>query len=344
MEIQTNSYNLSSRTEDAFWVGDVLSDGGFVQFGYVILSPGYYCLNAHLTENGASCAGTADHVGLSDARWFWAYFPNARIVDDWYYGFGPANSAGSNATWHLYSIFPNASGDWSFAQDGVTVYSSNFLSAGSSSPAHVVAEKASGPYLSQLGPVEFRSLAYLANDSVWHATSSLTSIVGCGYGTSSFCLAAGYGVEAAGANDVVAGSKVSTPEPGQLLWQRQSPCSLNTKLMSVGSVGAAPLNVTFIDSVSSPQGSFKTDWWFGDGSHDWGSSSQAFTYRTPGNYTPFVRVLDSAACLSEASVEVSVTAGNGSTVGNSAAGVFSFSIEVVALCAVTPRNAYAPSQ
>ena len=88
VEILTNSYNVSSQQEDAFWVGDVLSDGSFVQFGYLILPPGYYCLNAHITENGTSCSGAEDNVVFSDARWFWAYFPNAQVVDDWYYGFG----------------------------------------------------------------------------------------------------------------------------------------------------------------------------------------------------------------------------------------------------------------
>jgi hypothetical protein len=251
VEIETNSYNVSSFAENAFWVGDVLSDGSFVQFGYVLLSPGYYCLTAHMTTDGTSCSSIDDNVTLSDARWFWAYFPNVLNVNDWYYGFGPAGSAGRNGTSHLYSIVPNALGDWNFVRDGVTVFSSSFPSATSSSPAHLVAEKASGPNLSRLGPVEFRSLAYLANSSVWHATSTLTPILGCGYATGSSCTAAGYGVESVGANDVIAGSNISSPGPGELIWQRQAACSLNTKLTSLGSIGVAPLNVTFMDAVSS---------------------------------------------------------------------------------------------
>ena len=342
--ILTNSYNVSGEQEDAFWVGDVLSDGSFVQFGYLILPPGYYCLTAHLTANGTSCSGTGENVALSDARWFWAYFPNAQVVDDWYYGFGPANSVGSNSTWHLYSILPTGSGDWSFVMDGVTVYSSTFPSNPSTSPAHLVAEQSSGPYLSQLGPVEFRDLAYLANDGLWHGASSLSLIDGCGAAADGSCsVSNAYGVESAGPNDVIAGSNVPTPAGGQLVWERQSACTLGTNLSTVGQVGDAPLNVTFIDSVSSPQGSFRTDWWFGDGLHDAGSLNQTVTYQTPGNYTPLVRVLDSMGCLSEASGEVSVAAANGSTLGTATAPATSLS-EVFTLCVVPPRNTYAPTE
>jgi len=308
VEIQTNSYNVSSQAEDAFWVGDVLNNGAFIQFGYLILSPGYYCLSGHITGNGTDCFGIDDNVGFSDARWFWAYFPNVQVVSDWYYGFGPGNSAGSNSTWHLYSILPSASGDWDFQMDDVTVSSTNFQSTTSTAPAHVVAEKAAGSYLTQLGPVEFRNLAYLGNDTLWHGTSSLTPIDGCGYGDSLPCsMAIPYGVASVGANDIVAGSNVSTPLGDQPIWVRQSSCSMYTTLIDAAASGTAPLNVTLTESVSAPHGEVSTDWWFGDGSYQHGNSSQTVTYRTPGNYTPIVRVLDSAGCLSEATGKVSVT-------------------------------------
>jgi hypothetical protein len=217
VEIQTNAYNVSSQGTDAFWVGDVLSDGTFVQFGYIILSSGYYCVNGHVTSAGTSCLGDGN-IGYADARWFWSYFPNARDVTDWYYEFGSANSAGYNGTWHLYSIQPSASGDWAFVMDGVLVFSSNFPVTVSTSPAHLVAEKASGPYLSQLGPVEFRDLAYFGN-SLWHAASSLTLIDGCGLADGATCtFPTAYGVELAGPNDVIAGSGIPLPESDQLVW------------------------------------------------------------------------------------------------------------------------------
>jgi len=219
VEIQTNTYNVSSLWTDAFWVGDILSDGSFVQFGYIISSPGYYCLNGHVTGVGTSCLGAADNIGFSDARWFWSYFPNARDVSDWYYGFGSAKSAGVNGTWHLYSIQPSASGDWTFVMDGVSVYSSDVSVTTSTSPAHLVAEKASGPYLSQLGPVQFRNLAYLESSGLWHTTSSFTLIDGCGSADSNPCTVyTAYGVELAGPNDVIAGSGVPLPESNQLVW------------------------------------------------------------------------------------------------------------------------------
>lgn len=343
VEIQTNTYNVSSGQDDAFWVGDVLSDGSFVQFGYLIMPPGYYCLSAQVTESGTLCSGTSDNVGFSDARWFWSYFPNAQVVNEWYYGFGTVDSAGSNGTWHLYSIQPDASSDWSFVLDGVTVYPSSFPSTSSTSRAHLVAEKASGPNLSQLGPVEFRDLAYLGDDGLWHGTSSLNPIDGCGEADNGPCSASpAYGIESVSPNDVIAGSSVSVPDPGQLLWERQSTCTLGTTLLTSGSAGNAPLNVTFVDAVSAPQGNVSTDWWFGNGSHVSGETNQTTTYRNPGNYTPIVLVLDSVGCLSEASGEVSVAASNGSSVGAATAGVSSLGVGVIALCVFTPRDAYAP--
>ena len=133
------------------------------------------------------------------------------------------NSAGSNSTWHLYSISSLASGDWSFMLDGVTVYSSNFPSTPSTSPAHLVAEQTSGSYLSKLGPVEFRDLAYLGNNSVWQGTSSLTLIEGCGAADNNPCAVSNaYGVESAGPNDVIAGSSVPGADLG--------PASLGTTI------------------------------------------------------------------------------------------------------------------
>lgn len=343
VEIQTNSYNVSNQQDDAFWVGDVLSDGSFVQFGYLLMPPGYYCLSAQVTPSGTICSATSDDVGFSDARWFWSYFPNAQVVNDWYYGFGTTDSAGSNGTWHLYSIQPSASGDWSFVMDGVSVYSSNFPSTSSASPAHLVAEKASGPYLSQLGPVEFRGLAYLGNDSLWHGTSSLNLIDGCGAADNNPCsVSAAYGAQSVGPNDVIAGSSVPAPNPGQLVWERQSTCTLGTTLLTSGTAGNAPLIVTFADSVSAPQGNVSTDWWFGNGSHLSGETNETVTYLNPGNYTPVVRVLDSVGCLSEASGNVSVAGSNGSTLSVAPAGSSSFGVSVIALCVFTPRDAYAP--
>jgi len=296
-----------------------------------------------VTQSGTVCSGTNDNIGFSDARWFWSYFPNVQVVNDWYYGFGPADSAGANGTWHLYSIQPGASGDWNFVLDGVAIYTSSFQAMLSTSPVHLVAEKASGPYLSQLGPVEFRGLAYLGNDSLWHATSSLNPIDGCGAAYNEPCpVSTAYGIESVGPNDVLAGSSVSAPDPGQLVWQRQSGCTLGTALQTSGTAGNAPLNVTFTDSVSSPQGDVRIDWWFGDGAHLVGDSNQTVTYQTPGNYTPVVRALDSIGCLSEASGNVSVAGSSGSLPETATAGLSLFGVDVAVLYVFAQWDAYAP--
>ena len=339
-EIETRSYNVSNSAEDAFWIGNVLSNGAFIQFGYLLLSPGYYCLTAHVTSNSTTCTGIDDTVSIGDARWFWAYFPNAKNIGEWYYEFGLRNSAGINATWHLYSILPSNSGDWSFQMDGVTIYTTTFQSAPSSSPVHFVAEKAAGPDQQQLGPVEFRNLAYLSPDGLWHGTSSLTPIVGCGEGDSAPCnLAIPYGVAAVGANDIVAGSNVTTPSTNQPIWSRQAACTLYMTLTDNGGTGPAPLNVNVTAQPYAYHGSVRTDWWFGDGSYAPGNSSRTVTYDIPGNYSILVRDLDSVGCLSEARGTVSVVQPNppGSvTATGSSVPQMSFFLVVALLASVAP--------
>jgi hypothetical protein len=281
-------------------------NAAFIQFGYLLLSPGYYCLTAHVTPNATICTGIDDTVTVGDARWFWAYFPNAQKVDEWYYGFGLSNSAGTNGTWHLYSILPEETGNWSFEMDGVTLYSTGFPSAPSSSPAHFVAEKAAGPDQQQLGPVEFRDLAYLGADGSWHGTASLTPIVGCGEGDAPCNLAIPYGVASVGANDVIAGSNVPTPPTNQPIWSRQASCAMYMTLTDNGGTGPAPLNVNVTAAPHASHGNVRTDWWFGNGSYATGNSSRTVTYDSPGNYTLLVRGLDSVGCLSEARSTVSV--------------------------------------
>ena len=299
-EIQTHTYDVSNSSEDAFWIGDILSNGAFIQFGYLLLSPGYYCLVAHVAAGATTCTGADDTISLGDARWFWAYFPNARNIGEWYYEFGLKNSAGMNSTWHLYSIIPTESGNWSFQIDGMTTYTTPFQYAPSSSPAHFVAEKAAGPDQQQLGPVEFRDLAYLDTSGLWHGTSSLTPIVGCGEGDTNPCNFVPYGVAAVGANDVLAGSGVPTPPTAHAIWSRQTSCEMYMTLSDDEGAGPAPLNVSITTKSYAAHGSVRTDWWFGDGSFAPGDSSRTITYDTPGNYSILARDLDSVGCLSEA--------------------------------------------
>ena len=122
--IRTHVYSVSADYGNSFWVGDILANGGFIQFGYQLSSPGYYCLNGEIVGVQTICQGSADTIGNNDARWFWQYWPNPNTID-FYSGIGSANSAGPDGSWHLYQILPNEENGWTFVLDGKTVSSIN---------------------------------------------------------------------------------------------------------------------------------------------------------------------------------------------------------------------------
>jgi len=220
-EIRTN---ISPPTGDAvassFWVGDNLQNGGFVQFGYDLTTPHYYCLFGESTGGQGSCLGTYGNIGNNDARWFWQYWPNTAI-NDFYYAMGPSSSAGMAGSWHTYQIRPNATNGWNFVMDGKTVWTFNkFQVSRSRDPAYMVAEEVSSIQSASgdLGPVAFRDLSYFDNYKTWQPVTSLSAISGCGGGIADCGITIPYGVTVSGPNEIIAGSGERLIHSGSLLW------------------------------------------------------------------------------------------------------------------------------
>ncbi len=217
-EIRTHVYVLNEQDlGDSFWVGDDLDNGGFIQFGFQIESPGSYCVRGQVVGGAHECSKT-DTLTDADVRWFWEYFPNLK-GGDFYYAAGAFGSVGSNGTWHQYTITPSAAGGWVFLLDGNQVDSIGFHWTHSKHRVYVVAEKVSSstsPGL--LGPVEFRNVAYLKGDG-WHGVSQLYVLRGCG--VSQNCgSSVPYGVQLKGPNYIVAGSGQGLLKTGSLLWMK----------------------------------------------------------------------------------------------------------------------------
>jgi len=216
--IRTHVYSISAADYgNSFWVGDILANGGFIQFGYQLSSPGYYCLNGETIGPQIICQGSGDTIGNNDARWFWQYWPNPNVID-FYSGVGPANSAGPDGSWHVYQILPNEANGWNFVLDGKPVSSINsFQWTPSKDPLVVVAEEvtsiasASG----RLGPVEFSDLSYSKQDG-WHRVESLQAISAC-IGANSNCNIP-YGLKVLGSNHIIAGTGEQPRDNGELLW------------------------------------------------------------------------------------------------------------------------------
>ena len=214
VEIETHAYDTYSNTLDYFWVGDNLANGAFIQFGYS-LEPGVYCLNGAFISGNFKCLGASEIIPASDPRWEWQYWPN-RGGSDYYYQIGPTGSAGTNGTWHAYTIRPNSSNSWDFLIDGHIVANSNFTVNPSLDPAFVVAERTeASPTPIDLGPVRFRHISYL-NSTGWQETNSLIAF--------SYCQPSGacevpFGVSATNnANALIAGSGVTKSHESALLW------------------------------------------------------------------------------------------------------------------------------
>jgi hypothetical protein len=105
--------------------------------------------------------------------------------------------------------------------DGRKVSGTSFHSwAVSIDPVHVVAEKVS--YLAvddDLGPVEFRNLAYLKEDG-WHQVAGLTVLAGCGVTAPNCDVSMPYSVE--GSNYVVIGTGTQRQNSGEVIWTMRS--------------------------------------------------------------------------------------------------------------------------
>jgi hypothetical protein len=223
VDIQTHSYTAAVGYVNAFWVGDNLNNGAFVQFGYELASPGNYCLSGvQVIGSQPNCNGGNDQIAKSDPRWIWEYWPNS-LGDTFYFGTGRTGSVGADGSWHTYSIMPNAASGWSFVLDGQQVGSVAFTPTQSKDPVFIVAEEFSQhPVPSgHLGPVEFRNLEYLKGEE-WNSVSGLTAISGCGTSNPDCASSIPYGVSVEGADDILAGAGSQVRQNGDLLWPSQA--------------------------------------------------------------------------------------------------------------------------
>jgi len=198
-----------------------LQNGGFIQFGYQLSSPGYYCLFGQTIGFQTVCYGSGDMIGHDDARWFWQYWPNPYEIN-FYSAIGPANSGGLDGSWHLYQIVPNEANGWTFLLDGKSVSTLNsFQWVPSKDPIFVVAEEVTsfGLASGRLGPVEFKDLSY-SKQGEWHQVESLQAISTC-VGENSVCDVP-YGLRVLGSDHIIAGTGEPLTTNGELLWTAPS--------------------------------------------------------------------------------------------------------------------------
>jgi hypothetical protein len=144
----------------AFWAGESLSNGAFVQIGYEIInSTGYYSV---------SCGKTMERRFLTAGRptWFWEYFePNGTGL--FCGGIGPDGSAGSNGSYNTYSFRSSGGGTWKAYMNNRILGTIN-LAANSSgpNPPYALGEYAqTNSNAWPMQPVIFKNLGYFAGNT-----------------------------------------------------------------------------------------------------------------------------------------------------------------------------------
>jgi hypothetical protein len=217
----------------SYWVGTLLSTGGFVQVGY---------LNGLSTTGQTYCCA-----------WFFEtfYTPNCDCPPI----IGPEGSAGPVGSWHTYSMVHTGNGVWSFYMDGTLLGKSplpgdkNYLgasatSSGNQAPAGIAEVAQASDNKDTIGPAEFKDLE-IRQTSPWHQMQ--TGVSHCCYGYSSQTgLPNLYGVwEVEGQqDDFLAGSNIRQPASATTLWPTSVP-------------SPTPITFNFIDHSGSP---FTPDW------------------------------------------------------------------------------------
>ena len=146
----------------AFWVGEDLSNGAFVQEGYEVNNrSGYYPTNC--TLSGCS---SREYLSKGIPTWFWEYFPSGYSGDSFLGFIGPNDSAGQNGSYNNYTFY-SKEGEWYFLFNG-NVIGNISLGTGTSGANPVTAF---GEYAdamdnkSYMAPVAFKNLRVLKNGS-----------------------------------------------------------------------------------------------------------------------------------------------------------------------------------
>ena len=226
-------YDQVRNDAHSYWVGTLLSTGGFVQVGY---------LNGLSTTGQSYCCA-----------WFFEtfYTPNCDCPPV----IGPEGSAGPIGSWHTYSMVYAGNGVWSFYMDGNLLGKSpppgdkNYLgakatSSGNQAPAGIAEVAQATDNKDTIGPAEFKDIE-IRQTGPWHQMP--TGVSHCCYGYSSQTnLPNPYGVwEVEGHDDdFLAGSNIRQPASATTLWHTTV-------------IPATQTSFNFVDRNGNP---FTPDW------------------------------------------------------------------------------------
>ncbi|MGC9129677.1 MAG: hypothetical protein ACP5GB_02225 [Candidatus Micrarchaeia archaeon] len=214
VEIQTIIPQNLTAGSLGFWVGEILSNGAFIQVGYLIENAtGNY--PALCTESG--CSGY-QYIKAGDAEWFYEYFP-PNVNNGFFGAIGPDGSAGLNGTFHKYGFY-SIGNSWYFTFDNNVIGSVN-LGTGTSGPQ---VPAAFGELANTSNANTYIRNVIFSNLSVykyglWLPVADGYSYIGYGVGSEKG-LKNPYGVKEIGnrINYFAVGSNLPQPPDGTQLW------------------------------------------------------------------------------------------------------------------------------
>ena len=234
IEIQTITPQLITNGSMAFWVGDNLPNGAFLQAGYLIENQ-----SAHYptTCTLSGCTGL-EYVKSGDAEWFYEYVPPGHN-SSYLYTLGPDGSAGANGTFNRYSFY-SVGNTWYFFMNGEQLGSVD-LGASSSGlqSAYVVGELAdTNTNKIFMRAVAFRNFSVYVNGGFFPVARGYGYI---GYGVGSATrLPNPYGVQEVGnmANYFKVGSCLPSYTNNSELWSSNYRLTVASKYANISSVAS----------------------------------------------------------------------------------------------------------
>jgi hypothetical protein len=159
-------YDRVNNDAHSYWVGGYLSNGAFIQVGY---------LNGLSTTGQPYCCA-----------WFFEYFPAGQDCCDPV--IGREGSAEPIGSWHTYSMVHTGGEVWSFYMDGKLLGATppiGATSSGQQAPAGIaeVAQAASDGDV--LGPGEFKDMRFRSISGSWQPVTAANNLIWYGEGTPS---------------------------------------------------------------------------------------------------------------------------------------------------------------
>ncbi len=240
-------YDQLNDDAHSYWVGGHLSNGAFLQVGY---------LNGLTTTGQPYCCA-----------WFYEYFPagqppgQPKCCDP---VVGPKGSVGPVGSWHNYSMVHTGNSVWSFYMDGKFLNSTNLgaTSSGQNSPAAIAEVAQATSNGDVLGPGEFKDMWFQNSGGGWIRVPAANNLIWYGEGTPSNPPSNPYGVREVNgvANNFLAGSEIpplsipAAPPGGPPLWGptvTYPPIQLSVTILDTDQQQFVPEWISFKGSTTS---------------------------------------------------------------------------------------------